>query len=109
MHACNDNGRPARTDVSSPVLSTGGLRKKVSRHPLTINVPGFGECSLLNDGWVQSSGNLLFWVPPDNRYGLQRRHLLLTMPTSSPSRATKLDFTNFRCGLSWTNVRNNIS
>ncbi|CAG7852310.1 COMPASS-like H3K4 histone methylase component WDR5B {ECO:0000303/PubMed:19567704} Short=AtWDR5B {ECO:0000303/PubMed:19567704} [Serendipita indica DSM 11827] len=78
-------------------------------HSLQIQIPGFTQCSLLHDGWVQSSGNFLFWVPPENRYGLRNQDLRLTMPTSSPTRATKLDFTNFQCGLSWTNVRRNIN
>ncbi|CCA76748.1 hypothetical protein PIIN_10736 [Serendipita indica DSM 11827] len=48
-----------------------------------IFVPGIGECSLLPDGWVQSSGRFIFWVPPPNRHGIQNPDLLLTMPTSS--------------------------
>lgn len=72
--------------------------------PSQIVVPGFRRCSLLPDGWVQSSGKLLFWVPPENRHGLQYPHLL-TMPTTSSLRATKVDFTHFQCGPSWTNVR----
>ncbi|CAG7852771.1 Lissencephaly-1 homolog {ECO:0000255/HAMAP-Rule:MF_03141} [Serendipita indica DSM 11827] len=38
--------------------------------PLGIHVPGFNHCLLSQDGWVQSSDKLLFWVPPDNRHGL---------------------------------------
>ena len=98
-----DNRRPACADLNGATFGT-----ETWIHCLTIYVPGFGECALLDDGWVRSSGNLLFWVPPDHRYGLRRRHLLLNMPTSSSFRATKLDFTNFHCGLSWTNVRNDI-
>ncbi|CCA74260.1 hypothetical protein PIIN_08213 [Serendipita indica DSM 11827] len=70
--------------------------------PLRFSVPGFTRFSLSRDGWVESSGRYLFWVPPENRHGLQYPHLL-TMPTSSPLRATKLDFTHFHCGQSWTN------
>ncbi|CCA75830.1 hypothetical protein PIIN_09818 [Serendipita indica DSM 11827] len=70
---------------------------------LKIHVPGFEQCSLLPDGWVQSSGRYLFWVPPDNRHGLLRSHLL-TIPTASSLRATRLDFTHFQCGPSWTIV-----
>ncbi|CCA75727.1 hypothetical protein PIIN_09717 [Serendipita indica DSM 11827] len=77
----------------------------VSGVSLRLRVPGFEQCSLLRDGWVQSSGKYLFWVPPENRHGLEYPHLL-TMPTTSSLRATKLDFTRFRCGLSWTKVRN---
>ncbi|CCA71170.1 hypothetical protein PIIN_05106 [Serendipita indica DSM 11827] len=68
-------------------------------------IPGFNQCLLTYDGWVQSTGRFLFWVPPNNRYGLQNPRLILTMPTSSSFRATKLDFTNFQCGPSWTNVQ----
>jgi len=71
----------------------------------TVSVPGFQDCSLLPDGWVQSSGRYLFWVPPDNRHGIKNPRLFLTIPTSSHLRATKLDFTNFKCGTSWTQVR----
>ncbi|CCA77963.1 related to WD40-repeat protein (notchless protein) [Serendipita indica DSM 11827] len=82
-----------------------GVKDDVPGTPLKILVPGFEQCTLLHDGWVQSSGKRLFWVPPDNRHGLQYPYLLLTMPTASPYRATKLDFTYFQCGSSWTNVR----
>ncbi|CCA74248.1 hypothetical protein PIIN_08201 [Serendipita indica DSM 11827] len=71
---------------------------------LRILVPGFTHCSLMPDGWVQSSGKRLFWVPTNNRHGLESPLLLLTMPTTSQFRATKVDFTKFSCGLSWTNV-----
>ncbi|CCA76519.1 hypothetical protein PIIN_10512, partial [Serendipita indica DSM 11827] len=84
-------------------------RPAPGEHPgsaaLGIIVPGFGYCSLLDDGWVVSSGKRLIWVPPDNRHGLRHPRLHLTLPTSSPLRATRLDFTNFQCGTSWTKVR----
>ncbi|CAG7845891.1 WD repeat-containing protein 5 [Serendipita indica DSM 11827] len=79
--------------------------ENVTNTALGSLVPGFEECTLLHDGWVQSSGNYLFWVPPDNRHGLQYPDFLLTMPTAVPLRATRLDFTRFQCGDSWTNVR----
>ncbi|CCA70259.1 hypothetical protein PIIN_04198 [Serendipita indica DSM 11827] len=72
---------------------------------LRVPIPGFKHCTLLQDGWIQSSGKRLFWVPPDNRHGLQNPRLLKIIPTTTPSRATKLDFTHFQCGTSWTNVR----
>ena len=91
------------------VESAGFSHREESRGiPLRIRVFGFEECSLADDGWVQSSGKLLFWVPPENRHGLQFPHVL-TLPTSSPFRATKLDFTKFQCGPSWTNVRRDAS
>ncbi|CCA74987.1 related to WD40-repeat protein (notchless protein) [Serendipita indica DSM 11827] len=76
--------------------------------PITVTVPGFKECSLSHDGWVRSSSKLLFWVPPENRHGLQYSHLL-TLPTSSLLRATKLDFARFQCGLSWASAREDAS
>ncbi|CCA70407.1 hypothetical protein PIIN_04346 [Serendipita indica DSM 11827] len=93
-----DDGGPASSDLNEDLQGT----------PLDILVPGFGQCSLLHNGWVQSSGKLLFWVPPDNRHGLQYPHLL-TIPTATYLRATKLDFAHFRCGLSWTEVRTNAN
>ncbi|CCA77564.1 hypothetical protein PIIN_11541, partial [Serendipita indica DSM 11827] len=73
--------------------------------PLKIRIPGFRRCSLLPDGWVQSSGKLLFWVPPENRRGLRHPRLILNIPTEGNFPATQLDFTRFRCGSSWTEVR----
>lgn len=75
--------------------------------PFRISVPGFEECSLSQDGWVQSSGKLLFWVPPDNRHGLKYSHRL-TIPTWSCYRATALDLTTFQCGASWTEIRRGV-
>ncbi|CCA77013.1 hypothetical protein PIIN_10998 [Serendipita indica DSM 11827] len=72
--------------------------------PLRLVVPGFNQCSLSLDGWVHSSSKRLFWVPPDNRRGLKYPYRL-TIPTSAPFRVTKLDFTNFQSGSSWTKVR----
>ncbi|KAG8837744.1 hypothetical protein FRB91_007945 [Serendipita sp. 411] len=66
--------------------------------------PDFHHCSLLEDGWVSSSGRLLYWVPPHNRYGLQHSHILL-IPTTSSQRATWIDFTRFHCGTFWTKCR----
>ncbi|CAG7854448.1 COMPASS-like H3K4 histone methylase component WDR5B {ECO:0000303/PubMed:19567704} Short=AtWDR5B {ECO:0000303/PubMed:19567704} [Serendipita indica DSM 11827] len=63
---------------------------------------------LSDDGWVHLSGKLLFWVPPDNRLSLTSP-LLLTIPTSSPPYPTKIDFTRFEYGSSWTNVRGNVN
>ncbi|CCA75897.1 hypothetical protein PIIN_09893 [Serendipita indica DSM 11827] len=85
------DSEPAESGFGDPSLGTR----------LRIRVPGFEKCTLSHDGWVQSSDKHLFWVPPDNRHGLQYRHLL-TMPTRSPFRATEIDFTNFQCGTSWT-------
>ncbi|CCA74283.1 hypothetical protein PIIN_08236, partial [Serendipita indica DSM 11827] len=67
--------------------------------------PGFERCSLTPDGWVKSSDKLLFWVPLSNLLGLLSPRLLLIMPTSGHLRPTKLDFTSFQYGLSWTKVQ----
>ncbi|PVF94103.1 WD40 repeat-like protein [Serendipita vermifera] len=69
-----------------------------------FSVPGFDNCTLAQDGWVKSSDQLLYWVPPSNRNGLQHPHTL-TIPTSSPLRATWIDFSHFQCGLDWTKVQ----
>ncbi|KAG8752022.1 POC1 centriolar protein A [Serendipita sp. 396] len=66
--------------------------------------PCHTNSSFSESGWVSSFGKLLYWVPPDNRHGLQNSHIL-TIPTNSPSRSTWIDFTNFRCGTSWTECR----
>ncbi|CCA69787.1 hypothetical protein PIIN_03727 [Serendipita indica DSM 11827] len=96
-------------DIDDPKSPSPTLIESPNAVPLPLQIPGFKRCLLLHDGWVQSSGNFLFWVPPENRYGIQNQNLRLTMPTSSPKRATKLDFTHFQCGPSWTNVRRNIN
>ncbi|PVF93379.1 WD40 repeat-like protein [Serendipita vermifera] len=69
-----------------------------------FSVPGFDNCTLAQDGWVKSSDQLLYWVPPSNRNGLQHPHIL-TIPTSSPLRATWIDFSHFQCGFDWTKVQ----
>ncbi|KAG9053165.1 hypothetical protein FS842_008566 [Serendipita sp. 407] len=66
--------------------------------------PGFDDCKLLQDGWVSSSNRLLYWVPPNNRHGLQSSHIL-TFPTTSHLRSTWIDFSNFCCGTDWTKCR----
>ncbi|CAG7846687.1 COMPASS-like H3K4 histone methylase component WDR5B {ECO:0000303/PubMed:19567704} Short=AtWDR5B {ECO:0000303/PubMed:19567704} [Serendipita indica DSM 11827] len=88
-----------------PVYSS--LSEGLPATPLRIHVPGFQICLLSQDGWVHSSGKRLFWVPPDNRHGLKYPYLL-TIPNEAPFRKTKFNFTNFQCGLSWTNVRTNV-
>ncbi|CCA69942.1 hypothetical protein PIIN_03882 [Serendipita indica DSM 11827] len=94
-------------DLSEAAHSS--IPEDIEGTPLGLHVPGFTHFSLSNDGWVKSFGKLLFWVPPENRHGLQTPRLLLTMPTASSFRATKLDFTHFQCGLSWTSVQNSAS
>ncbi|KAG8836889.1 hypothetical protein FRC18_010515 [Serendipita sp. 400] len=66
--------------------------------------PGFNDCKLSHDGWVSSSDRLLYWVPLNNRHGLQFSHLL-TFPTDSHLRSTWIDFSNFCCGTDWTKCR----
>ncbi|PVF90880.1 hypothetical protein CPB86DRAFT_720424, partial [Serendipita vermifera] len=62
------------------------------------------QCSLSDDGWVTSLNRLLYWVPPDNRQGLRRRHVL-ALPPNSTACSTWIDFTRFRCGDAWTQVK----
>lgn len=114
-HSNDDSGQSwdlvsniSRSQVKTTEDShAGDLKSNTS--PLDIalpfSVPGFEQCVLSRDGWVRSNGKVLFWVPPENRHGLQYPHRL-TLPTNSPLRATRLDFTTFKCGSSWTNVRN---
>ncbi|CCA76287.1 hypothetical protein PIIN_10282 [Serendipita indica DSM 11827] len=83
-----------------PLDSTPG--EVLQGTPLRITIPGFNQCLLSQDGWVHSSNQLLFWVPPDNRHGLVYPHIL-AIPTTSPYRATRIDFTHFQCGTAWTN------
>ncbi|CAG7853840.1 Ribosome assembly protein 4 {ECO:0000303/PubMed:16221974} AltName: Full=Notchless protein homolog 1 {ECO:0000250/UniProtKB:Q9VPR4}; AltName: Full=Ribosome biogenesis factor RSA4 {ECO:0000303/PubMed:19737519} [Serendipita indica DSM 11827] len=103
----------AETALSANANSSGkesvysSLSEGLPATPLRIHVPGFQICLLSQDGWVHSSGKRLFWVPPDNRRGLKYPYLL-TIPNEAPFRKTKFDFTNFQCGLSWTNVRTNV-
>ncbi|CCA77815.1 related to WD40-repeat protein (notchless protein) [Serendipita indica DSM 11827] len=92
------------TKVNQDDTEHSSLTEDVEGTPLEISVPGFKQCSLSHNGWVKSSAKYLFWVPPNNRNGLIYRHLL-TLPLTSPYRATRLDFTRFQCGDSWTNVR----
>ncbi|CCA75681.1 hypothetical protein PIIN_09671 [Serendipita indica DSM 11827] len=93
------NANDSSKNDSEPPNSS--LKVESQNTPLSMLVPGFTRCSLSEDGWVQSSGKLLFWVPPNNRLGLQYLRLLMTMPF----RSTMFDFTRFQCGSSWTNVR----
>ncbi|CAG7853144.1 COMPASS-like H3K4 histone methylase component WDR5B {ECO:0000303/PubMed:19567704} Short=AtWDR5B {ECO:0000303/PubMed:19567704} [Serendipita indica DSM 11827] len=97
----SDNNSSQHDEESESSSLTGDL----GGYYLWIRIPGFKQCSLSHDGWVHSSGKRLFWVPPDNRHGLLHPDLLLTMPTTSSFRATKIDFSRFQCGSSWTNVR----
>ncbi|CCA76207.1 related to WD40-repeat protein (notchless protein) [Serendipita indica DSM 11827] len=100
--------RAKNSDINETEGSATSLKGELGSHLLGNLVPGFEHCSLSWDGWVQSSGKYLFWVPPDNRHGLQYPRLLLTIPTTSPFRATKVDFSRFHCGPSWTSVRTDL-
>ncbi|CCA67678.1 related to WD40-repeat protein (notchless protein) [Serendipita indica DSM 11827] len=75
---------------------------------LSMFIPGFTRCVLMHDGWVNSDGRYLFWVPPNNRHGLLYPRARLTIPTDSHLRMTRLDFAKFRCGLSWTEIRSDL-
>jgi hypothetical protein len=65
---------------------------------------GFLECSLQEDSWVTSLGRLLYWVPLDNRQGLREENVL-TIPNNLSGRSTRLDFSRFRGGEAWTQVK----
>ncbi|PVF93520.1 WD40 repeat-like protein [Serendipita vermifera] len=69
-----------------------------------FSVPSFVDCTLSQDGWVKSSDRLLYWVPPSNRHGLQYPYIL-AMPTIGLFCATWLDWSDFKCGLDWTQVQ----
>ncbi|PVF90835.1 hypothetical protein CPB86DRAFT_720489, partial [Serendipita vermifera] len=71
-------------------------------HGPHFSVPGFNNCTLLEDGWVRSSGKLLYWVPPHNRHGIQHPYTLV-MPITTSLCATWIDFSHFHCGPTWTN------
>jgi hypothetical protein len=53
---------------------------------------------------VTSSNRLLYWVPPDNRGGLQNDYKR-TLPTTSALRITRIDFAKFQCGTEWEKVK----
>ncbi|PVG03760.1 hypothetical protein CPB86DRAFT_694458, partial [Serendipita vermifera] len=67
-------------------------------------VPGFQKCLLSDDGWVTSSGRLLYWVPPNNRKLLQQQYIL-KITTTGFDRPIQVAFTHFRCGNEWTQVK----
>ncbi|CCA71411.1 related to WD40-repeat protein (notchless protein) [Serendipita indica DSM 11827] len=97
------NADTSESNADTSESEDSGSSGDLGDAPVEIEVPGFEQCLLMPDGWVKSSGNILFWVPPDNRHGLQYQHIL-TLPTTSSFRATKIDFTRFQCGPSWTSV-----
>ncbi|CCA74344.1 related to WD40-repeat protein (notchless protein) [Serendipita indica DSM 11827] len=102
-----DRDTAARGNISGQndaEASESNIQDRPQSTPPGIIVPGFDQCSLSHDGWVQSSDKYLFWVPPENRHGLVYPNRL-TIPVTSSLRTTKLDFTHFQCGPSWINVR----
>ena len=57
------------------------------------------------DGWVtMPGGELLFWVPPDNRLGLLRPGTLKVLGAAE----TRLDMKNFVYGANWTRCHRNL-
>jgi hypothetical protein len=57
-----------------------------------------------NDGWVLGpNSELLFWVPPELRKGLMKKHDLLAIGAKFVT--TKLNMESFKHGLLWTNCR----
>jgi hypothetical protein len=60
-----------------------------------------------NDGWALGPGSeLLFWVPPELRKGLMRKHDLLVIGAKFIT--TKLNLESFEHGVSWINCRDDI-
>ena len=56
------------------------------------------------EGWVRdTTGGLLYWVPPDYRTGLHSP-ALLTIPRHSPIRSVSLNFDDFAYGTRWTHI-----
>jgi hypothetical protein len=75
------------------------------RHPLKA----YSRCPipknwLSSDGWVRGVDGLLFWVPEDCRDGLTCPAIVI-IPDMGPHRRVRIDFSQFQCGTSWTNVR----
>lgn len=72
-----------------------------SHSPLEPHNPYTDKCRL-EGGWMKTAnGELLFWVPPSNRYGLWRpRNTAMIAKVS-----TKLDLTKFEYGNNWQNCR----
>ena len=64
-------------------------------------------CSRPNsEGWVRDSQSaLLYWVPPDCRFGLHSP-VLFTIPPISHFRSVSLDLKDFAFGTSWTQIFN---
>ena len=59
-----------------------------------------------SEGWVRdTTGGLLYWVPPDCRRGLHSP-ALLTIPRDSDIRSVSLKFDNFAFGTSWAHIFN---
>ena len=66
--------------------------------PFATNSP------LDDDGWVtMPDGELIFWVPPDNRLGLMRPGTLKVLGAAE----TRIDVKNFVHGVDWTRCRRN--
>ena len=59
-----------------------------------------------SDGWVRDSDRgLLYWVPPDCRWGLHSP-ALITIPPTSHFRSVSLDFEDFAFGTDWPQIFN---
>ena len=80
--------------------------------PLSVHIT---HCSTMHavlniqpdsEGWVRdTTGGLLYWVPPDCRRGLHSP-ALLTIPRESDIRSVSLNFDNFAFGTSWAHIFN---
>ncbi|KAG8817772.1 hypothetical protein FRC18_000362 [Serendipita sp. 400] len=99
--ACHLNNASSKVPLPRPNEPLHVLHSNSGPH---FAPPGFDDCSLSQDGWVSSSNRLLYWVPPNNRHGLQYPHIL-TIPTNDPLRSTWINFSNFCCGTDWTKCR----
>ena len=59
-----------------------------------------------SNGWVRDSDRgLLYWVPPDCRWGLHSP-TLITIPLTSHLRPVSLDFEDFAFGTDWPQIFN---
>ncbi|KAG9053166.1 hypothetical protein FS842_008567, partial [Serendipita sp. 407] len=97
----NPSSQAPSPQTNQPHNSIHSLHFRPGPH---FSPPGFDDCKLSEEGWVSSSDRLLYWVPPNNRHGLQSSHVL-TIPTNSHLRSTWIDFSNFCCGTDWTRCR----
>jgi hypothetical protein len=70
---------------------------------LASSSPFTDDCILRNDGWMSTqTGDLLFWVPAENRASFLSRSIYV-MGTNM--KQTRINLLRFACGLNWENCR----